>query len=70
MSTVHPCVAPAERWPLGIALPCSPETADLEKGKKERKKERKKKKKANHLELDIFLKPKLEALSKVLFQII
>jgi hypothetical protein len=29
MSIVHPCVAPAERWPLGIALLCSPEIADL-----------------------------------------
>jgi len=49
MSEVHPCVAPAERWPLGTALPCSPGTADLQS-------------KMHHSELDIFLKFKLEAL--------
>jgi hypothetical protein len=42
MSIAHPCVAPTERWPLGIALPCSPGTADLQN-------------KVHHLELDIFL---------------
>jgi len=49
MSIVHPCVAPAEWWPLGIALLCSPGTADLQN-------------KVHHTEVDIFLKLKLEAL--------